>query len=119
MSAKGQQAVNTWSSYPWAIIRGLIDGEQFSQATASEFCGCNRSHGQKIMRMLHKHGIVYIAKYAPAEVRGQPTMVYALKDRGQEDVERPERIDNKIACLRYRTTKKVLAGEVRLGVWGL
>lgn len=119
MSAKGEQAVNSWSSHPWTIMRGLIEGIQFDQQSASEFCGCSLAHGQKIMQMLHDNGITYVARYKPAEKAGPPRMVYALKDRGQEDAERPQRMDNKTACARYRNKKGVMAGAVRLGIWGL
>lgn len=103
--------------YHWQLIKLLMSGEKLSALDMSNAVGCNRSNADRMVKLMRDYGLIYICGH---EAIGTVlTRIYAWRDRGQEDAERPARMTHSDRCQKYRQTKRVLSGEVRIGIWGL
>jgi hypothetical protein len=103
--------------FHWRLMRLLLDGHKLTSQQGADMTGANRAHMDNVFKAMRDAGLVYVCGYQSAgRTRAR---VYAVKDKSQEDVENPPRIDNATRCSRHRNNKKALSGEVRLGVWGL
>jgi hypothetical protein len=112
-----QKEEKTYRHYHWQLVKAFIEGFKMTTTEAHTMIGSNPANIQKNITQMHKYGLIYVAGFK--QVGTTKARVWALRDNGQVDAERPQRSPNSERCRRYKQNKRALSGAVRLGLWGL